>query len=494
MSYLSIFISIIVALVYTPIMIRLLGQSEFGLYSLIGSIAAYFSVMDLGLGNALVRYTARNRAIGDKNTESGLNWLFLLLYSFIGILTIIVGIIVYNSIEPIFSGELSEVELKKAKIMIIILTINFSLSFPLSIFSSIIRAYEHFVIDKVVSIVRIVLSPLLILPIIFIGYGAVSMVVVTTLINISCLLFNAYYCLKKLEIKFHIGRIDINLLKEILGYSFFVFLGVIVDQIYWQTDQIILGAVRGTIPVAVYAIAMQFIKLYMQFSTSISGLFLPKVSMMVARKAGKKQFTDIMVKYGRIQYVIIALILSGFILFGQPFINIWAGLNYSEAYYIVIIIMIPLTIPLIQNIGISILYAKNLQGFRSIVLITIAIINVIISIPLAQYFGGIGVAFATAGTLLVGNVIVMNIYYYKKLGINIFRFWKSILSISIPIATSLGIGFVMNIFITQNSILFISVKILLFIILYTFMMYKFGFNKFEKGLMLSIPRKIKGLI
>src|SRR5699024_2605209 len=232
---------------------------------------------------------------------------------------------------------------------------------------------------------------------------AVSMVIITTIVNIGCLVYSAIYCFKKLNVKITFGKMEKGLVREILGYSFFVFIAVIVDQIYWQTDQIILGAVSGTLSVAVYAIAMQFIKLYMQFSTSISGLFLPRVSMMVAKNASKKELTDMMIKYGRLQYIIITFILSGFILFGLPFIEFWAGSNYKNAYYIIIIIMIPLTIPLIQNIGISILYAMNLQGFRSVVLITIAVINVIISIPLAKYYGGIGVAVATAVTLTLGN-------------------------------------------------------------------------------------------
>src|SRR5699024_7616381 len=137
-------------------------------------------------------------------------------------------------------------------------------------------------------------------------------VIVTTIVNIVCLLYSAFYCFKNLNIKFIFGNLDKYLIREILGYSFFVFLAVIVDQIYWQSDQIILGAVSGTVSVAIYAIAIQFIKLYIQFSSSISGLFLPKATMMVANKATNDELTNMMVRYGRLQYLIITLILSGF--------------------------------------------------------------------------------------------------------------------------------------------------------------------------------------
>ncbi|TPE68974.1 oligosaccharide flippase family protein [Halalkalibacterium halodurans] len=494
LSYLSLIVSILIALLYTPVMIRLLGQSEYGLYALIGSIAAYFNIMDMGLNNAIVRFTARNRAIGNEEEESKLNGLFLILFSILGLLAVIIGLLFITKIDNIFGSSLNDSELEKAKIMVIILMINFALSFPLTVFGSIMQAYEKFVVIKLVSITRSLLIPVITLPILFIGYGSIAMVVITTVVNILCLLFNALYSIKKLKVNFCFEKIDYKLLKEIIGYSFFVFLGVIVDQIYWNTDQFILGVVAGTVPVAVYAIAMLFIKLYIQFSTSLSGLFLPKVSMMVANKATAKELTNIMIKYGRIQFVIMAFILSGFVLFGEPFINLWAGTHYNKAYYIVMIVMVPLSIPLIQNIGISILYAKNLQGFRSVVLILIAFFNVIITIPLAKYYGGIGAAIATAVSLVVGNIIVMNIYYNRKIGINIPLFWKNILLVSVPVIIVLFIGGSINYFITENSILFLSFKILIFSVIYFVIMWYFALNDYEKSLLVSIIKSFKSKI
>ncbi len=494
LSYLTLFISIFIALIYTPIIIRLLGQSEYGLYALIGSVAAYFSIMDMGLGNAIVRFTAKNRAIGDKIFESKLNGMFFILYSIIGCLTIFVGIILLSRIESVFGGSLTVSELDKARIMVMILTLNFALSFPLAVFGSLMQAYERFIVIKLVTLTRTVLVPVITLPLLFWGFGSVAMVVITTVINLACLLYNVHYCFKHLNINFYFGKIDYQLFKEVIGYSFLVFVGIIVDQIYWNTDQLILGIVAGTIPVAIYAIAMLFIKLYMQFSTSISGLLLPRISMMVANKASNKELTDIMIKYGRLQFIVMAYILSGFILFGKPFINVWAGINYSNAYYIVLIVMIPLTIPLIQNVGISILYAKNLQGFRSVVLIIIAIFNVIISIPLAKYYGGIGAAFATAASLIIGNIIIMNIYYHQKLGIDIVTFWKKITLMSMPIIISILLGSGINLLMQQNSLLYLIYKVILFSIIFIALLWYFGFNNYEKNLTLSIIKSTKRVL
>lgn len=493
LSYLSIFVTILVALIYTPIMIRLLGQAEYGLFSLIGSIIAYFSILDLGLGNAIIRYTARNRAVGDKETEARLNGMFLILFAFIGVITILIGIIFYNTIDIIFNSNLTINELEKAKIMVIIITVNFSISFPLAIFGSFMQAYERFIIIKVISIIRTVAIPLITLPILFIGYGSIAMVLVSALVNISLLLYNMFYCFKNLNIKFQFGTIEPTLFKEILGYSFFVFLGIVVDQIYWRTDQFILGMVSGTVPVAIYAISMQFIQLYMKFSASISGLFLPKTSIMVANNATGKELTTHMTRYGRVQFLVMALICSTFILYGHDFIIYWAGTNYSDSYIIALIVMIPLTIPLIQNFGISVLYAKNMQKFRSVILILIAVINVFATIILVKRFGGIGAASATAITLSIGNIIIMNIYYHRKIGMDMIKFWKSITKMTIPIFVLILLGLIVKQHLPEEAI-FLLIQILFYTFLYMITIWLFSMNKYEKELFLSILKNMKRLV
>jgi O-antigen/teichoic acid export membrane protein len=253
----------------------------------------------------------------------------------------------------------------------------------------------------------------------------------------------------------------------------------------------ILGVVQGTTLVAVYAIAMNFIALYMQVSNAFSGLFLPKASIMVAKNASNQEFSSLMAKFGRIQSMILLLILSGFILFGQRFIELWAGINYSEAYKYVLIILIPLTIPLIQNLGLSILQAKNLYTFRTITYLLIAIINIIVTIPLALKFGGYGAAISTAVSVIVGHIIIMNIYYHRKVGIDITYFWKQLSPLLIVFLISLVLGYVVNLLLVNDTILIYILKITIFIIIYFALMWFIGLNKYEKELIQNVINKYR---
>lgn len=490
LSYLSLFLRNIVSILYVPIMLRLLGQSEYGLFSLSNSVIGYLGVLNFGFGNAIVRYTAKYRANKDKDGEYNLNGMFIIVYSIIAFIVSVAGYILVINAKNIFNTSLSVEELNTIKILMSLMVFNMAISLPFGIFGSIVSAYERFTFQRVLDIIQTILNPFVMLPLLFMGYKSVGMTVASTILNILFIIVNLYYCFKVLKIKIRFNKMDISLFKEIFGYSFFVFLNMIVDRIYWGTDQIVLGLVSGTTMVAIYSIGSTFSTYYMSFSTAISGLFLPRITQMVTRNVSDKEISDLFIKIGRIQYIILAFIMCGFIIIGQEFIDIWAGEGYDMSYYIALAVMLPLTIPLIQNLGLSILQAKNMHKFRSNLYIVIALINLIISIPLAKILGGFGCALASGICFFIGNGVIMNIYYYKKINIDIPEFWKNIIKMSIPIIVSLVLGMISTSFIGGSGFISLIVKGLVFTVIYATLMIGFAMNDYEKNLVISPLKNI----
>ena len=185
-----------------------------------------------------------------------------------------------------------------------------------------------------------------------------------------------------------------------------------------------------------------------------------------------------------------ALIMSGFLLYGQEFINIvWVGPEYSQSYMIACILMLPLTIPLIQNVGLNIIQAKNQYKFRVIVLFIFSIFNLIISIFLSKLYGGIGAAIGTSLSIICGQIIFMNIFYYKKTHIDIPRFWKNILKMSVPVVIAFVIAIVLKRLIPISNTLQLIIQILVYVVIYAIMMWKFGTNQYEKKLFSKIIKR-----
>ena len=492
LSYINIFATVAVGLFYTPVMLRLLGQSEYGLYSLIGSLVGYLSVLDMGLGNTIIRYTAKNRVDGTARREAELNGLFLLVYSLIGVFCLAIGAILYQYIENLFGATLTADELQRAKIMTVLLILNLSFTFPLSIFASILTAYERFIFLRVSNILRVIMNPLLVLPFLYWGYGSVMMVVVATILNFACLFANAFYCFRYLHVRFAKGKFSTAFLREVAGYSFLIFLNAIMDKVYWGTGQFVLGIVSGTMQVAVYAIAMQFMMMYMYLSTAISGVILPKVTMMVAGKAKTEELTDLMIRIGRLQYLVVGFILAMFILVGRQFIYLWAGSSYEEAYPIVLLLMGALLIPLIQNVGIAILQAMNRNRYRVTAYTICAFISLAVSFPLAERYGGLGCAVATATALFISTGFIINRYYSREIHLGIGRFWKSMLSLTAGFVFFGMIGFGLEMLWrpawSWTHFVMLSAADTC---IYLFVMYFFCMNPYEKDLCKQIIGKIR---
>ncbi len=92
-----------------------------------------------------------------------------------------------------------------------------------------------------------------------------------------------------------------GLLKEIGIFSSYLFLNMIVDQINWSVDKFVLGMFSGTTAVAIYAVGGQINTMYMNLSTSVSSVFIPRVNAIVAKdENNNKDLTELFTRVGRI--------------------------------------------------------------------------------------------------------------------------------------------------------------------------------------------------
>lgn len=490
LSYVGQLVQIIIGVIYTPIMLRLLGQSEYGLYQLVYSVVSYLSLLSLGFGSSYLRFYSRYKAQEDEEGVAKLNGMFMIIFCSISVICVICGIVMIRNVRSIFGTGLTDSEYATARILMGLLIINLAMTFPNSVFNCSITAHEKFLFQKLLILIQNLLSPFLSLPLLIMGYGSVGMVSVTTFLTVAVLLTNLYYCLKKLHVKFIFHGLQIGLLKEMWVFTFFIFINQIIDQINWNVDKFLLGRFAGTTAVAIYGVGGQINTLYLQFSTSISNVFVPKVNRIVAESNDDKQLTILFTKVGRIQFIILGMILSGFVFFGNPFVKIWAGSEYGASYIVALLLIVPVTVPLIQNLGIEIQRAKNMHKARAVVYLAIAIANVFISIPLIKIMGPAGAALGTAISLIAGNVIFMNWYYHARIGMNMFYFWKEIAKFVPALIGPCVVGIIIMNFANIMGLVKLGVFAIVYTVVYGLSMYFLGMNEEEKQLVMGPIRKI----
>lgn len=494
LSYISMGLGYLVSIIYTPIMLRLLGQSEYGLYNLVASVVAYLGVLSFGFGSAYMRYYSQYKVKEDGEKIAILNGMFLIIFSTIGLIAVIFGTILALNNELILGSELTKIELSRAKIMMMILVINLAISFPSIIFTSYITVNEKFVFQNLIQMMKIVINPFVVLPALLMGYGSIGMVIATTALNISLEIINAFFCIRKLKMRFSFSKFNFKLMREMTVFSSFIFINLVIDQINWNLDKFILGRFHGTISVAVYGLAAQLNTYYMSIASTISNVFIPRVHRLVANSGDNNDLTELFTRIGRIQFIILSLISTGLVFFGKPFISMWAGNNYIDSYLIALLLIIPVTIPLIQNIGIEIQRAKNLHQFRSWVYFFITLVNLGISIPLAKNFGGVGATIGTAAALIVGNGFIMNWYYHAKVGLDMKFFWKQVLSFIPALIVPVLAGILINIIFNLYNIFYFLGCAIIYVVIFFVSMWFIGMNQYERELIGKPLGKIIGRI
>lgn len=491
LSYVSQFIHIAVNLIYTPIMLRLVGQSEYGLYQLVYSVVSYLSLLSFGFSAAYIRFYSRYNSEDDRQSIASLNGMFLSIFTGIAAIALAAGIVLLCNIEPVLGEKLTSGEMQTARTLMALMVANLVLTFPSSVFSCYITSQERFVFQKLVIIAKGLCSPVITLPFLILGYGSVAMIGVTTVLTVAEFSVNIYYCVAKLKMQFRFSGFNFSLFREMWKYTFFIFLGQIIDQVNWSVDKFLLGRYVGTVSVAVYGLASTINSMYLQMSTTISSVFVPKIHAMVAKEQDNGVLTELFIKVGRVQFFVLALVLIGFISIGKPFMCLWGGSEYAQSYYVALFLIIPVTIPLTQNLGIEIQRAKNMHQIRSVVYLVISAANVLLSIPLIKYFGAVGAAAGTAIALLIGNGVFMNWYYHRKIGLNVIQFWREIVSILPSLLLPGCIGAVILKYAQIGSWKRLIVYGLLITAVYGISTYLWGFNAYEKGLVHSVLARRK---
>lgn len=423
-SYITLAFNIVVGMVYTPFMISKLGDGLYGIYSLANSLISFVALLDLGFGQTLVRYISQARVTGNREEEHKLNGFFLKLYFFISLIALIIGISVIYVYPVVAANTFSSDETYLFRIVFSILLVNVVISFPMSVFSATLNAYEQFFPLKLTNFIMAVVKYVSMFLLLLFGYKLIAITVVSFICSLAMQCFYLIYSVKKIGIKFDFSKIQTNLTAEIVHFSFFIFLNLIIDFLYSNTDKLILGAVSGTIAVSVYSIGIYFTTYFSELSSAMSGVFMPRI-MALYKDNNKKEISNLFNRVGRLQMALLFLVLGGYICLGKEFIQLWVGLSYRDSYTIGLLIMLPSIVPLTQNVGITIIRAMNIHKYRSYMYIAIAILNVVISIPLAIRYGGIGSAIGTCIATILGQIAFMNVFYAKKAYINIKEYWKN---------------------------------------------------------------------
>lgn len=488
-SYFAIFFNIVAGLVYIPWMVGKIGQSNYALYTLANSFISLFLV-DFGLSSAVSRFVAKYRAEGREEKASDLLGIVTKLYICIDAIIFSILLIVYFFISQIYKGlTVEEIELYK-KLYIIVATYSV-ISFPFMPLPGIINAYEKFVPLKLCDMGQKILTIILVVIALLNNMNVIAVVSANAISGLIFIIIKLIIIRKTTPVKYKFTAKNKRLMKDVFSFSIWMTVISLAQRCIFNLAPTILGVVSTSKEIALFAPATSLEGYFYTIAAAVNGMFLAKISRYIAEDREEK-ILDLMIKIGNYQFVLLGLILIGFISLGQDFMTLWMGKEYLGSWSCTILLFIPDILLFSQQIANTTAIAKNKVKEISFGYIGMAVVSVTVSFVLCKKLGALGsaIAIALAYSFLF---VFLNYVYYKQLNLNVFVFFKKCyLKFLLPLILSGALGyFVSNKLINISGWTGLIVKGAIVCVIYFICVLFMGFDKnSRKRMILLVKNKL----
>ena len=400
-SYFALGINIITGLLYTPWMVRQIGQSNYGLYSLATSLIAIF-MLDFGLGSAVSRFVSKYRAEGNQEAINSIIGVIYKLYIAIDVVILCILTGVYFFLDVIYV-KLTPAELEQFRTLYLMVAAFNLISFPLSPLNGLLNAYEKFIQLKICDLLHKLFTVGLVVVALSVSTSVTMVVAANVASGLITLLLKFIIVKLKVPVRVNFKAGGKELYKSLFGFTAWTTVISLMQRFTHSFAPSVLGMTASAIEIAIYSPAVVLEGYYYLLATAVNGLFLPRVSRFIAEEK-EDEILKLMIKVGKYQIVVLGLIFIGFLCVGQDFMTLWMGPDYAKTYYCALIILFPTLISSTQQIANTTVIAKNLVKYQAKCMTITGVVGLVISYALSMFVGSLGVCIGTAVTSLANNI------------------------------------------------------------------------------------------
>lgn len=392
-GWLSHALTLLVGLYLVRFVKNSLGDSGYGAWIFVNSIAGYSGLLYMGFGAAVCRYSARYYTLKD---WPGLN----------RVLSSIFAIYVFNSLLAIAAAggfaavaqHVSDWEgesLSNVRIVVMLLGLNAAAGLWGSVFCGLLVGIQRYDVRRYIHIGSTVLRLVLTVLVLERWPGLVAMSVAFLLIT---LIENVAYlvCARWLVPQLQIRRdlIELSALKECYSFTAFNVIAMVSGYLIALTDTVVIGCVLGTAATVPYYIAQRLCQMAQTPFESISEVLLPKAGELHARQ-DTARLQDLVIKWTGLSLLLIGGFAIGATYFGERVLRTWLGPGNEASQPILLILVAAQVIALPLRIPKTILMGMGEVRLPAVLDLVQALANLVLSLVLIQKWGVIGVAWGT---------------------------------------------------------------------------------------------------
>nr|WP_145160010.1 oligosaccharide flippase family protein [Paenibacillus terrae] len=402
----SYFVSPIVIIVTTPILLKTLGSSDYGIWVLINSLINVLGISNFGLGNAFIKLGAEYKTL-----ENMFNKLFCVSLTLSIVLAVGINAVTLtmgNTLFPFFFGSS-----KMDSILPVIHLVGGVVGLRIinSIISGSYMAIQRYDVNSKINIIYNFLTSV-IFTVLAVFYKDIKLLVITLFISTIILLIVNSFIAKKINSNISYGFIwNKEIFIKIFKYGIYSWFQLIITTLNSHADKIIVGALLGSNALGYYAVCMQLIIKIHEVPAAASAFLFAKFSSLFE----DKQFSEIRKIYKRafmfISIFIIALSSVAFI-FANTILSVWISPEF--AYLHTTLFRILVVSVAIGAFGIIPNYCLNGTGYiktNTVLSLTSSLLTFSLLYFLVSPFGDMALGFSRLASL---PLIVFSIYFVNK--------------------------------------------------------------------------------
>jgi len=449
-NYLRFLVGMVVVFFLTPYIVSRIGVDLFGLWSLIFAVVGLFGLLDLGFATAAVKYVAE---LTTKQDHAGRNQVLstlFVIYSSLGIICLLLVATLAGTVPSLF--DLTDAQGDAFTIALWLLGTAVALGFPLSLFKAILVGSGRMSIVNLVELGTTLVNAALIVVLLRAGYGLLGLAIstATTMLLAGLLLIPLAYRLTP-ELSLSPKRFARERVRELGNYSFFFFIANVAVLIILRIDPLVIKAFLPLSAVAVYAVAAKVAEYTYLLNKQFSNALMPLVSQ--SEGAGDSATVRrILVDGTRFLMAIALPFIALLFLYSEDIIRLWMGEEFARSAPLLRILLVAVLFTSVQLNAANVLGMTGHHRFVAFSMGGSAIVNLVLSVLLVQYWGLTGVAVATLAAAFFVETLIIVPAACARNGMSLGRFVSGGLLPAVPaILPALGVAYSLDQLWTADS-------------------------------------------
>jgi len=418
-------VAIAVNFFLTPFIVRSLGNTAYGLWTLLVSLVGYLGYLDLGVRGAVTRYVARFHSNADHEQASRIASTALTLFALAGLTAVLVSGLLSAGLTHWFTvpAELRDI----ARVVLLLGGLNIAASLASGVFGGIVIGLQRFDYANAVEIVTQGLRAAGIVLALRHGYGLLALASIQ--LAASCARGGADFWLSQRlypELRLRPGTWDRSWVSVILGYGVASSLLQVLGGIVLNSDSLVIGAFLPVGFITFFAIAASLTESARSLVSGVSQTLTPLISTLEGRGADR-EMRDALLVGARTATLVVTPIALTFLMRGRSFIGLWMGSSYAIPSGDVLMILAAAlwTVAAYQVITAVAMGISRHAGLVPAFLGE-ATCNLALSIWLIRPYGIKGVAWGTTLPRLAFSLVFAPWYARRTVGVSAPQLWAHV--------------------------------------------------------------------